>query len=1625
MIIFWLILVISSIRSVVDGSFNLYKTNPMLNDERLDFDCFHYYTNSESVDHRFDNSIRQVIEYCIRSEDKFDSLIVNPETYTKNFTFQQLLDANVTVQQLLSWSAPIDLIERYLLYLSQPTMNRSSAEDLFYNCTYPWFGSRCQYSFNINNHGSFHSVVQTTFDQIVPFVSFSFSSELANSTCYKHLKCNRGGADLCLDWREICNGKVDCIGDGEDEAECWQMEINECNENEYRCHNGLCIPKDFWQDDQNNPDCLDRSDEPDDSSSFSTCYQNPTFRCEEHACRPGKEDFACGDGECVARFQQCINDRQHLFKNSLLARDSGTLADNCWSYLVCFAVMMNNNYSLCRDILRSLENSISSAPDDCEHLSQFPSMYAWNGHIRFLYSNLTNLTFITQTIWDMDKLFWFTKDSNLFNSATSQYFDDSRGLDFLLDLYRVFDGNPSYAPLSKHTLLSFSLNRPNISFHGPEYWYEGGGMYTVKYFRLLLPDYVCYDNNMCDYITPTFNYSNLTCLHGNLLDIDKAYNYADFTTTIENYFSGCSMTYKTNLNKQFRTHPSVYCCQNSSKCISKHRLLDGIIDCHLEDDETYNASCLLNQTYRFRCGEKDNRCFSPIVDSNICNTQRKDNLDRIYFQQICTGIIDIFPQQINTIEYTDETECHHWPCSNTYTKCDGFDACTDGHDEDDCTVLECPSRSRPCITLENNTLTCLSLDRINDGIIDCFGASDETNYCRNKNVSLLEKNTFLCTDTESCISSSQLCDDVRDCLSNTDEQLCSSSTEIWSDNNNCESLTEIETVLCQLFAANKHYPYFSLETSLIYPSQSNEPPQKVIRERRDIEPSVEQNETEYNAVQATLCNRGIYARISHDSDNESYICFCPPSYYGRYCQYQNQRVSLTLRFFPVDRHTIYSIIVKLVDQNYHLHSYEQFTFMALWGCRIKFNIYLLYSTRPKNNSNIYSVHIHAYDKNTLIHNASWYLSIPFAFLPVNRLVSQLILPVQQSSNSYPCNLTCDNGGHCKVYENTRTSFCHCLTNWTGERCQIPVNCNDCSSDSLCVGSFNNRSICICSTNKVGPRCLLPSTCPSNACENNGRCVLSDDNVGTNNYICICSEHYYGSQCEYTKRKLIISFYEILLPSYVQVYISSVSNASQPSTFIMMKKLLQDQQTVLFHISKPFHMVFVKITNDYYLAAVQRSSPHDLSTTISSKQRCSTIHQLFNSTIANLPPIRRVKYYPLICQNHTSIPCFYDETYMCLCTSEHYPNCFHFDHQSTLTCQQIGYCQNNALRLQDDPTCPSDTICICSDCYFGQQCQFYAKGFGLTLDDILRYELQPRLSFTDQRMPVTISAVSTVIFFLIGMISGTLSCLTFKRKPCKEVGCGLYLFASSITSILTMLTFMLKYWFLIFSQLNIITNRTLLQIGCVSIEPLLKIFLFTDSWFNACVAIERGYTVFKGLTFHKLTSRQVAKRVICLLPVLIVLSLLHEPIYRDLFDDEEEHRTWCVNQYSPYLQYYNSIILLVHFSIPFIINLLSAFFVIISVARKHTKVRTEQTYFEHLRKQIQEHKHILISPLALVLLSLPRLLISLMSSCIKSSRNPWLYLCGYFVSFIPPMLIFVVFIVPSGLYKKEFKKAIKT
>ena len=1379
---------------------------------------------------------------------------------------------------------------------------------------------------------SIHQIVQTEFSRKL---SYSDSSEvLTKIPCYIHLPCDRGGSSLCLDWREICDGRIDCLDGGLDEAFCFDLEMNECNENEYRCHNGLCIPEEFWEDGRGEAECLDRSDEIPDILYPRFCFQDPTFRCEEHSCRTNWHEFSCGDGQCVQKFDQCHNGRHTLLINSMA--NQGTLPDQCWIAIICLTKLLDEiNGILCETWLNSY--SVYESLQTCETIFQFPSIPIHHSHIRFLYE------------------------------------------------------------------------KPYLRFNQTSF---------------LLPDYICYDEQLCDCIIPTFFHKNLTCIHTNELQLQLSitgHPWIDIILELNSHFSSC-LTRHSFLDKQNLS--SLYSCQNSSKLISIHRLADENKDCCMNDDENYQDSCLLHDKYRLHCPNQS-LCLSSLHSIYDCPESENQYYDQIPFHIFCNGFKEQIFEDTNGQTYTDESECNYWPCNNIYSRCDGYWLCSNGEDENNCDENLCPFGTHPCILSMNYSFICLSAERIGDGITDCLGASDEPFYCRELYPAKKNYERFRCLDSDLCLSARDLCDNIQLCPLGDDENFCENHRFICEDDS-IKNRSLIEDTLCQFSEYKKsRIIHFSIRSSMIYPSSISTimiPTIQHISQQHPIK-MVESRMNRYSSP--WHCHRGLTVRIWSKNDLYQYGCMCPPSYYGSLCQYQNERISLTLSLMSIEKQDIYTVVMILIDDNdqrQEIHSYDSFDYAPSRSCGIKFNRYLLYPTRPKDSSKNYSIRIAVFEKRTMTYRGTWHLSIPFLFLPVNRLVIQLTIPSHSISISSKCLFVCKNG-ECIKYINKETYFCRCFPGWSGIECDIPINCRSCSSDSICIGSLNNHSICICPLTKFGPRCLLTSTCTANACENNGKCVSTDLSIPENDYTCICSEQFFGSKCQYIKARLDVVLEDLDIPSYVTAFFFTVSDESEPRRTIMLQKLTLFQRIVTFRISIPYHIVMIKSNEKFYLAVVQHIPKSNLFTSINPTRECRSIEHVLNSTLMKLPRFQRIKYYHIPCQTNLQLTCFLDEGYLCLCTDDYQTNCLNFEREKSLHCSSSHHCTNEAQCLQDHPTCPSAIICVCHKCFFGNQCQFYAKGFGLTLDEILGYEIKHNVFLTEQTIPVKFSAIITMIMFIIGFINGIFSILTFNNKTAQEMGCGLYLLASSITSLIIVILFTFKFWFLLLSYMDFFAQYFILYTNCMFIEPLLKILLYTDNWLNGCVAVERASAVLKGISFDKKKSKDTAKWIIILIILINIILLIPQLSSLHLFNDKQEGRTWCVILYSSKLHIYNSFLIFFHFFTPFMINFFSAIFIIIATARQRITTQTKQLYIKQFKNKLNQHKHLLISPIILIILSLPRLIISFTLDCRKTSEHFWLYLIGYFVSFMPSVFVFVVFVLPSAVFKKSFKQAI--
>ena len=1509
------------------------------NDTGLYHDCLYFkQLKHQSVynttEHNFKNQY-QIIPYCLRPfSQNYDRIIEGK--VSSRVTFEELRKKQVTTRDLLTWSASIDLIEHYDAYLNLSS-NVSARLDLFYNCSSPWFGTFCQYTFNTNL--SFNLIVNLTFHR-------THTVDIKNMTCYIDLICDRGPAPACLDWREICDGKIDCIGTGIDELNCFQLEVNECEENEFRCHNGLCISEEFFDEGPQYPDCLDGTD--DDVHTiyinigyipYFSCHKDPGFWCEETDFTKRSRFFVCGDGQrsgysvlhipSVGSRMICSHRRDETMKNALLSFvDDSDFSYDCWFFLHCTTIhyFELNCEQLCDD--SDERECYINMKNKCHaDLVIFPQRPVLQGHVLFVY--LTNKT-----------IFFVNEETSIF------------------------------------------------------------------------PDYICYDTKRCPFLPniSSLNINGTTCRLAEELGLHEAID-------ILRLFQACLTGFDSESDIQ-RAQASLFHCPGTTKYISKHRVLDSVVDCYNGTDESNVDACQWNHKHRFKCSS-ENKCISHVSLRNLVKdcVGGEDELPvghgQINFQQLCNGYVHMPSLLIDGFNETDETHCDHWPCNNIYTQCDGAWNCINGVDELNCIHSKCPLNTHECVSPQTKQVICLPLHSAGNGIVDCLGSTDERAHCR------LQKQPFgltpyRCWNDTFCVNSITICLDSVCWHENKKE--CSDDVKLvftrLNDDRNLQFLV---------------YKYFMLDSPIAKVSRLNATTSTSASSLVNsiIEQTNVNTPSKIDFRPPDICNRGILIYVGLQLTKH---CLCPPSYFGDRCQYQSQRVSLILQFSRIciqECLGVFGILITLIDQNNIIHAHEQLTYVTTHQCENKFYIYLLYQSRSKNVTNNYNIHIDAYNKINLTYHSSWILPIKFIFLPVNKIAVHLIIPAYPSSLSSHCSMFCGHG-QCFRYVNSRDGyFCHCDSGWSGVNCTITNNC-DCSPDSRCVGHKNNQSVCFCSLRNYGPHCRLQSVCQNETCKNGGQCIPDDERVSRNTFICLCPTGFSGPTCEVQQSKIHISFDDIEIPRTLLIHFITVRTEDNPMRTTMSIKIPYDQDATTVHMSVLFHMIFLQISSEYFLGYVKTNYTSSSLITIPMKleQRCLHTQQLFsNETMSSYPLLRRVKFYHLLCKQQSQLECFHDnETFMCLCTKERHANCFPFDFNTKYTCNGLGDCQNDAQCFSDRQNCPYSVYCVCADCFYGSKCQFTTNGFGLSLDAILGYQIRPRLSINRQPFIVKVSIALTVIMLVVGLINSALSIITFRRKILAESGCRYYLLATSIASLCTSVLFSIKLLMLILSQMSLIPNIMVLRISCISIDFLLRLGPIIADWLNACVAIDRSLTVVMGINFDKTKSKRAVRWVLIGIPLISAGSILHDPIHRQLIFDQEEERRWCLVQYSSPVENYNSAINIIHFSFPFMINLLAAIIIIIVAARKRSTARHQQSYQQHLNEQFHQHKHLIISSLSLVLLATPRLIISFMSGCMKSARNPTLYLAGYFISFIPPSLTFIVFVIPSKLYKKEFYAA---
>ncbi|XP_017101897.2 very low-density lipoprotein receptor isoform X3 [Drosophila bipectinata] len=156
--------------------------------------------------------------------------------------------------------------------------------------------------------------------------SLDISHSLSTECDEKQFQCSPG---VCIPIRFLCDGDSDCPDHSDERLEECKFKESTCRSDQFRCGTGMCIPQRFVCDREN--DCPDGSDELLSRCGRSTCTPEQfacksgeciplAWMCDQHSdCRDGSDEaqcnktcrsdeFTCGNGRCIQNRFKCDGD---------------------------------------------------------------------------------------------------------------------------------------------------------------------------------------------------------------------------------------------------------------------------------------------------------------------------------------------------------------------------------------------------------------------------------------------------------------------------------------------------------------------------------------------------------------------------------------------------------------------------------------------------------------------------------------------------------------------------------------------------------------------------------------------------------------------------------------------------------------------------------------------------------------------------------------------------------------------------------------------------------------------------------------------------------------------------------------------------------------------------------------------------------------------------------------------------------------------------------------------------------------------------------------------------------------------------------------------------------------------
>lgn len=323
------------------------------------------------------------------------------------------------------------------------------------------------------------------------------------------------------------------------------------------------------------------------------------------------------------------------------------------------------------------------------------------------------------------------------------------------------------------------------------------------------------------------------------------------------------------------------------------------------------------------------------------------------------------------------------------------------------------------------------------------------------------------------------------------------------------------------------------------------------------------------------------------------------------------------------------------------------------------------------------------------------------------------------------------------------------------------------------------------------------------------------------------------------------------------------------------------------------------------------------------------------------------------------------------------------------------------------------------------CQYSTELMSFTLDSLIVKDLQ-----NGRRMFMFLYASIVGLIFVLGFCNNLCAFSTFLRQMPRKVGVGNYLLIISIVNQCSLLLLLLKVIHIIFgSDGTLFHYKSFNLYSCKILSYSLSVFTRITYWLTSFVTIERLCLVLFP-TSVTLKNPLVAMTVSLFAILTIFIMHMHEILnYTTIVDPSYTSMTGtlCVTNYTQSsVLSYNRINVMVHYYIPFLTQFISITVLLVQVACSRARASNgrQQTFTDILKRQFKTQKEHYLTPAIIVLSSLPQTVLSFSYAC--TELIPWQrysLLGTYFLSYLPQMLGFILYVLPSKIYYREFSQTV--